>query len=162
MDLVSPTTSLATNSPHKTWSHNWTLIYILWNECLFLSARLPVSWCRNFYPLHSWYTVVSPQDCLFLSLVLSQAGFTIATFHSACKVASMSQEKGMIFRCKQECSRGISQHRSTELSETPLTPQGPVGASAVGIRQCEISLLSSLLTSSEPPTNEGMACHGWT
>ena len=160
------------NSPHKTWSHNWILISIVWNECMSLSTRLPVSWWRNFYPLHFWCTMVSPSDCLFLSWVLSWAGFIIATFHSAFKVAGMSKEKGTILRCKQECAgwRKLAQVKQSwqRHPHPPVTSrntdccsyhveeprillkiwnyhgQGPVGAWAVGIRHCKISLLSLL------------------
>ena len=111
------------NSPHKTWSHNWILIYIFWNEHVSLSTRLPVSWWRNFYLLRSWYTTVSQPDCLFLSLVLSWAGFMIATIHSAFKVAGMSKEKGKILRCKEERARGVNQHRSNRAGrDTLVTP----------------------------------------
>lgn len=41
------------NSLHKTWSHNWILIYVVWNEYMSLSTRLPVFQCKNFYSLYS-------------------------------------------------------------------------------------------------------------
>lgn len=111
------------NSPHKTWSHNWILIYIVWNERMSLSTRLPVSRWRNFYPLYSCYTMVFPPDCLLLSLVLSWAGFMIATIHSAFKVAGMSKEEGTIFRREQECGRRVNQQRSNRAGrDIPVPP----------------------------------------
>lgn len=110
------------NSPHKTWSHNWILIHIVWNEYMSLSTRLPVFQWRNFYSLHSYFTMVSPPDYLFLSLVLSWAGFMIATIHSAFKAAGMSQEIRTIFRCNQEYARRVNQHRSNRASRDTPAP----------------------------------------
>lgn len=52
------------NSPHKTWNQCWILIYIVWNEDMSLSSRIPVSWWRTFYPIYSWYSKLYSPDFL--------------------------------------------------------------------------------------------------
>lgn len=160
------------NSPHKTWSHNWILIYIVWNELHVLVYQATCVLVEELLPPSLLMHHGLPLNCLFLSLVLSWAGFIIATFHSAFKVAGMSKEKGTILRCKQECARwgklaqvkqSWQRHphppvteRNTDCCSYHIEEprvllkiwnyrgQGPVGAWAVGIRHCKISLLSLL------------------